>query len=233
MRGFVCLSMACMLLHAQPGVKPQFEAASIKAATGAGSQHGPGGPGTANPGQIEFANYSLRDLLFRAYDVMPNQISVPTWMDDGERFDVLAKLPAEAAKRDVPLMLQTLLEERFHVEVRHELRDTPAYSLTQGKGGSKMNAYPELLPENFVEAPRFAGMDEYGAYIVAPGYVVTILGSQNGISTITLAREPVRDLCKMLSKVLRRPVVDQTGLIGAVRCQTAFRHLPGFARHDG
>ena len=54
---------------------------------------------------------------------MPYQLSAPAWMDDGERFDILAKLPPNAAKKDVPLMLQKLLEERFHLEVRHESRE--------------------------------------------------------------------------------------------------------------
>jgi uncharacterized protein (TIGR03435 family) len=163
---------------------------------------------------MTYLGMSLRDLVFRAYDALPYQLSVPSWMEDAERFDIFAKVPAGANKADIPLMLQSLLEERFHLKVRHESRDAPADALTVGRNGSLMKEYPALLPPDFIEAPRVTGVDRDGVYIVAPGYATVMMGSQNGITTILMARQLVGDLCKFLSRVVQQPIVDRTALTG-------------------
>jgi len=217
MRIALCLNLACVLLHAQTGAKPQFEVASVKptvprATYPRGTDFG--GPGSLTPGEKSYLNMSVKDLVVRAYDAVPNQLIVPPWMEGGERFDIFAKVPAGAAKADMPLMLQSLLEERFHVKVRHESREAQAYALAVGRSGSKMNEYPALLPPDFIEAPRVTVVDKDGVYIVAPGYAVTMMGSQDGVARLSMAREPIRQLCRFLSQALQRPVVDQTGLTG-------------------
>src|SRR5438874_1321408 len=75
-------------------------------------------------------------------------IGGPAWMDTD-----LWEIQAKAAEDSVPpsspaddnskpdtiaLMLQSLLEERFQLRLRHEMRDFPVYLLTVGKGGSKL-----------------------------------------------------------------------------------------------
>ena len=49
----------------------------------------------------------------------------------------------------IALMLQSLLEERFQLRLRHEMRDFPVYLLTVGKGGSKLK-----LSEDQSDLPR-------------------------------------------------------------------------------
>ena len=217
MRVSLCLALACVVSHAHTGSKPQFEVASVKPAVpNRIHPRGPdvGGPGSSTPGEKSYFNMSLKDLVYRAYDAMPYQLSVPSWMEEGARFDIVAKVPAGTTKAGIPLMLQSLLEERFHLRVRHESREAPAYALTVGKNGPKMNEYPALLPSDFIEAARVSGVDKDGVYIVAPGYATGMMGSLNGGTQISIARQPIRELCKFLSRILQQPVVDQTGLTG-------------------
>jgi uncharacterized protein (TIGR03435 family) len=214
-------------MFGQTTPKPRFEVASIKPATRRVQPPTRGGPGTADPGQIVYANQSLRDLIFQAYRAMPYQLIAPSWMDEGERFDIVANVPAGADKAAVPLMLEALLEERFHVEVSHEFREAQAYLLTVAKGGAKIKQYEAALPANFIEAPRISGVDEDGVPIVSTGYVATMLGSNEGQTFIVMAREPIGSLCSFLSRVLKQPVVDGTGLAGRYDARLLFAAEPG------
>src|SRR6476646_7576075 len=83
---------------------PTFEVASIK----------PAAPQTegsfmvrmgGDPGRIDYANVSLRDLIRQAYDVKDYQIVAPDWMNSA-RFDVQAKLPPETSKEVKLVMWQ-------------------------------------------------------------------------------------------------------------------------------
>lgn len=216
MRMALCPTLACVLLHAQTQAKPQFEIASVKPAAPRVSGQGiAGGPGTSSPGQIAYNHLNSRALIFRAYDVKPYQLSEPSRMDE-EYFDIVAKVPAGKTKEDIPLMLQSLPEGRFQMKVRHESRETDAYALTVGKNGPKTKAYAMLLPEDFVEGvpPRFQGVDKDGFLIVPPGYAIGVMGSSNGQTRITIARQPVSSLCGFPSRIPQQPLVDQTGLTG-------------------
>ncbi len=59
-----------------------------------------------------------------------------------ERFDINAKLPAGTATKDVPEMLQALLEDRFQMKMHRESKELPVYSLVVAKGGLKMQDSP-------------------------------------------------------------------------------------------
>jgi uncharacterized protein (TIGR03435 family) len=50
-----------------------------------------------------------------------------------DRFDVLAKVPADSTPETQKLMLQSLLEDRFKLVVRKDTRALPTYALTAGK----------------------------------------------------------------------------------------------------
>ncbi len=158
-----------------------------------------------------------------AYDIRGYQLDAPAWMEQ-ESFDIVAKIPSGATKSDVPLMLQQLLEERFGLKVRHELKPAPSYGLTVGKRGLRMKEYEMVLPEGFVEAApsRLAGVDKEGLPIIPPGYATGMMISQNGQTGIAIARQPIASLCRLLSGILQRPVVDQTGLTGRYDVRLSF-----------
>src|SRR4051812_45509407 len=79
---------------------PAFEVASIKQA--APQQMGRmmvrmGG----DPGRVDYANVSLKDVLARAYGVNQYQVSGPAWLDS-ERYDITAKVPDGVNTDQVP-----------------------------------------------------------------------------------------------------------------------------------
>src|SRR5207249_11631463 len=63
-------------------------------------------------GGVNFSNVTLRNVMTRAYSVKDGQINGPDWLGS-ERYDIVAKLPPNSSRDQIPLMLQTLLAERF------------------------------------------------------------------------------------------------------------------------
>src|SRR2546429_698174 len=111
------VALTCCLAQGQSVDKSlSFDAASIKPAipptpNGRGMTffRGPsGGPGTKDPGRINYPNMSLKNLLMNAYDVKNYQITGPSWLDT-ERFDINATMPPETTKEQFRVMLQNLL----------------------------------------------------------------------------------------------------------------------------
>lgn len=149
----ILTSLAAALLAQTPG----FEVASIR----------PTGPdercGTIEPlpgGGLRVCGLALKTIVTWAYDVQDYQVAGgPSWIErDG--WDILAKPPAESAQsaaaenekmgapQHAPSMklvrsrLQSLLAERFRLELRHEMREQTAYALTVAKSGPKMKESP-------------------------------------------------------------------------------------------
>ena len=54
------------------------------------------------------------------------------------RFDIEAKLPDDASPKSVNEMLQSLLEERFGLQLHREEKELPGYALVVAKTGPKM-----------------------------------------------------------------------------------------------
>ena len=97
-----------------------------------------GGPGISDSERIMFSHMPLRMLLYIAYDVHPDQISGPNWLDS-ETFDINAKVPAGATKEQVNVMLRTLLIERFKIMIHQTVQqDNKAYDLVIAKSGPKL-----------------------------------------------------------------------------------------------
>jgi uncharacterized protein (TIGR03435 family) len=169
MKKFVSGMTAALFLVAgaafgQTTPRPAFEVASIKpaapidmqkmaAAMMSGGEMPKIGP-HVDGAQAEYSAMALRELIIVAYKVKPFQISGPDWINS-TRFDIKAKMPAGATKDDAPLMLQTLLEERFKMTVRRETKERQVLALTVGKGGSKMKESPaaQAIDENSPAKP--------------------------------------------------------------------------------
>ena len=114
---------------AQTATPPKFEVASIKlsAATfGSWLRYLPGG---------RFSGMSwLKQVIQVAYGIEDYQVSGgPGWLTT-DRYEIEAKAEhADASKKDINMMLQSLLTERFQVKLRHETKEFPVYALVVDK----------------------------------------------------------------------------------------------------
>jgi uncharacterized protein (TIGR03435 family) len=119
-----------------------FEVASIKPSEtptpDAGGRvliRGPrGGPGTKDPGRIEYPFMPLKSILMTAYDMKNYQIVGPGWLDS-EHFDINATMPPDTTKEQFQVMLQNLLLERFKMSLHREKKESATYSLEVVKPG--------------------------------------------------------------------------------------------------
>ena len=107
-------------------------------------------------GGLRVCGLALKTVVTWAYDVQDYQIvGGPSWIEK-DAWDILAKPPADIAQsapaeyekmtapqqaaysKLVRSRLQLLLAERFHLQLRHEMREQTAYALMPAKGGPKM-----------------------------------------------------------------------------------------------
>jgi uncharacterized protein (TIGR03435 family) len=110
---------------------PNFEIADVHVSAKSANPFVRTGP--VRGGRYEIKTASMVDLIRIAYDFDPNKIlGGPNWLEM-DRFDVIAKVPAESTAETEKLMLQSLLEDRFKLVVRKETKPLPTYALTAGK----------------------------------------------------------------------------------------------------
>ncbi|MGA2196516.1 MAG: TIGR03435 family protein [Bryobacteraceae bacterium] len=164
---------------------PAFEVASIKPA----SLQEPGRVSTrmsSDAGMLRYTNVSVSDVIGQAYRVQQNQISGPAWLAT-ERFDIAAKIPAGAAKDQIPRMFQALLAERFKLAFHREKKELPIYTLVAAKSGTKLQKAESLTGLSI-------GTNPNGAHVTG--------------------QVSIQWLSDYLSTRLGREVLDQTGLDG-------------------
>lgn len=128
---------------------------------------------------------TLRDLVGFAYQVKDFQISGgPAWSGT-VHYEVSAKMPPAATPAQVRSMLQSLLQERFHLGVHRATKNHSGYALVLDKNGPK-----------FVERKT-------------PG-----LGLGLGQGHLTGLGASMEMLADELSSQLESPIIDKTGLKG-------------------
>ncbi|MBS1855384.1 MAG: TIGR03435 family protein [Acidobacteria bacterium] len=188
---------------------PAFEVASIK-------QAAPQPQGRmmvrmgGDAGRVDYASVSLKDVLARAYNVKRFQITGPSWLDS-ERYDITAKVPDGVNPDKIPVMLQALLAERFKMQVHRETKEQSVYALIVGKSGPKLtkseietnpNAKPPIGPDG---RPMPRG---------GRGMMMMQIGGPSGTAQMKATAITMGTFSDMLSNMLDRPVVDQTGILG-------------------
>jgi uncharacterized protein (TIGR03435 family) len=120
----------------------------------------------------------------------------PTWLDHNE-YDVEARLPDDATREQVPLMLRALLSDRFHLRVHSETRPTRVYELTVAAGG------PRVHPIQASEAATAgSGLHFHGDM----RQFAELLAVQISMPAPTSASVPV------IASESPTPVLDKTGL---------------------
>jgi uncharacterized protein (TIGR03435 family) len=176
----LCAGLATIAL-AQTAEVLEFEAASIKpnkSGSGSSSSH-------STSGQLVATNVTLRSCIRMAFGVRDYQISGPDWMD-GERFDIVAKVPPHKGDNQLGPRMQKLLADRFGLVFHRETKEFPVYALLVAKNGSKLKAVEDTGNHN--------------------------TDSSNG--HMTAQQVSMGRLCEFLSSRMDRPVVDQTEMKG-------------------
>jgi uncharacterized protein (TIGR03435 family) len=212
-----------------PVAKLAFEVASIKpsepvtpAMVAAGKMH----VGMKiDAARVDIGNFGIMQLICKAYDVKQYQVSGPSWMTAGQRFDIVATLPAGATKEQVPEMLQTLLADRFKLEIHRETKDHSVYAMVVGKGGIKMKeSEPDAVaPEGPEPKPAVTGSSSMSISQTKGGAVVSDgTGRQQKMTMspdmksmrLESSRMSMAELAEGMSPLVDQPIVDQTGLKG-------------------
>ncbi|MEI9971158.1 MAG: TIGR03435 family protein [Ignavibacteriota bacterium] len=119
--------------------------------------------------------------------------SFKCWPRIGRRtyaFDITAKYPEGAKNSDRPVMLRTLLEDRFRLATHSESKELPGYALVVGKGGLKIKR---------VESSTDGG---------------TSSNSTNNAITLKVTSIPMADMADYLARRVGAVVVDKTGAEG-------------------
>ena len=145
--GIVLCAVAMNLAGQESTGKIQFEVASVRPSPPddggpRGINESSGGPGTSNPGRYRATNMSISGLVMQAYNMKPYQVSGPAWLNT-TRFEVNARVPADATIEQFRLMLQSFLAERFQMVTHRETKESQVFELVQAKGGHKMKEYVE------------------------------------------------------------------------------------------
>lgn len=236
MRLFVWTAMAliCASLRAQtPSARPQFEVASVKAATTSGTQldrfpmmremmrngRPPGDIPMADPGRIRLENWALVDLIAAAYRVRAVQVSGPAWLSD-QVFDVEAKVAEGTPKEQVNAMLQSLLEDRFGLKAHRESQTKSGFALVVGKNGAKLKPAAAPVPldpslsEEEKRAKRKEGLEQAMAEMMARIKEKRESGL-NGLNAATWPSITMDEVASRLVRFTEAPVTNETGLTGA------------------
>jgi len=157
-----------------------FEVSSIKPASP--DESGSSGEDGRN-GLLKMWNVSLKRCIRYAYKIPEERILAgPKWIGEAG-YDIAAKADYPAGEPELLLMLQPLLADRFRLQLHHETRTVPGYSLTLAKGGIK-------------------------ATLSDPG---THPGGNGGRGFIDSRASSLSALTIRLSALLGRPVIDMTG----------------------
>jgi uncharacterized protein (TIGR03435 family) len=167
--------------------RPSFEVASIKLS----------GPDDRlmyrlQPGGRYLATgLTLKALLANAYEVPDFLVSGGPGWRDSDRYNIEATVgsplpPWPDSNKQLSLMLQSLLADRFKLTVHRERKEEPVYELRVAKDGAKL---------------QVAKADEKAGFEMTPGRIHSMA-------------VPLEYLATSLGYQLGRLVVDKTGLAG-------------------
>lgn len=204
--------------------KVTFEVASVRPSGEEADDAAKSTEGNAGPKfrfehrRLTATNINLLGLIIQAYGIWgcrpfgggdctlvsggPDWLK-PDWLKkDG--FNILAKMPEDSPDYtpvqivnghapQFQLMLQALLADRFHLKVHRETRELPVYVLTVAKKGLKLKKADAAEEFRVMFHPS---VDAAGQKMIQ----------------LIVKNSSMKELADMYSKVMGRPVIDQTGL---------------------
>jgi uncharacterized protein (TIGR03435 family) len=219
---FVALAVASAVtvtaIAQQPEPRPKFEVASVRPnASGDNKMSARTLPG----GRYEAINIPLRLLIINSYGLQQQQlVGAPDWISS-ERFDIVAKAEGDLGPpvaRDgspsrLQLMVRSLLEERFKLEVHREPRQVEIYALVPVRADGRLG--PELKPSavdcDAIRAARRKGGPPQE--VEKPGERPQC-GARLLAGELIVSGQPLQELVSTLAGTVGRSVIDRTGLKG-------------------
>lgn len=168
---------------------PSFDVASVKPSPPPEGDLYHANLGTAFHGEVLLSNATLSDCVKFAYGLSNDmQLEGPGWITDKSiRFDIQAKAAPDTPRPQLLVMLQNLLTERFRLGLHHEEKTRSYMALTTGKKALKIQQVPADAPTP---------------------------SSNNGPGHIISSRISMQAVALLLSRFLRQPVINMTGLDG-------------------
>jgi uncharacterized protein (TIGR03435 family) len=205
-----CLSIVVITSIAIAGqaARPSFEITSVKPSTIADAAGGFG----FSPDGVTISNYSLRRLISNAYGVMDYQIiGGPSWIST-DRFEVLGKAApgSHPSRQDLSLMLQSLLEDRFKLQVRRDMKIGPVYSLVVTKSDGTLGEHLRRSPIDCQTAETSVRRDPEKCSM---RYEFGGLHSRGMV---------LESMVMYVQSVVQRPIIDLTKLTGGFDYDLAY-----------
>jgi len=207
--------------------KPEFEVASIHENR---SDEKPYSNFPLSPG-TQFApvagNFSARNLLLlqyilfaykpaNSYQLATLRATLPDWVRSAH-FDIEARAPGNPTKEEFRLMMQSLLESRFHIAVHREMREVPVFSLVlvkPGKIGPQLHPHSADDPDCSKTPPPEAAP---GAYPAVCGEAASVVSATPGDMALAGRNVAIARIVVGLtnsSNNIERPILDATNLTG-------------------
>jgi uncharacterized protein (TIGR03435 family) len=221
----VCLLPAVLL--AQTESQPSFDIVSIKPnRTNQGIPLVVFQPG----GRMIAGNVNIRQVILVAYGIDNLQlVNAPDWTTS-ERFAIEARTSDATPTSTIRLMLRSMLADRFSLVTHSERRDLPIVALTMARTdkrpGPKLRpSGPEcapIRPPEGIPMPPPPPPPPASAANAAPIRIILETdeplrrrcGSMVAPGWMSARNITMQEFTRPLSQVLRRPVIDETGLEG-------------------
>jgi uncharacterized protein (TIGR03435 family) len=209
-------------LTAQNQPMPAFEVASIKV----NSSGGGGGLGFS-PGRFTGSNVTLRQMIRAAYGVMSSSqvVGGPDWIAI-DRFNVEAKMPEGTAQAQGPMLLQTLLADRFKLKVHKDTRELPIYALTVTRSDGRLGAPIRPTQDDCVAilAARAKGESAPSGTNEKPVCSERLMARPIPTMTLTYRAggKTMASFAEWIQQYVDRPVLDRTQLPGMFDLELQF-----------
>jgi uncharacterized protein (TIGR03435 family) len=197
---------------------PAFEVASIKPNR---SLDGGGTAGFQPGGRFRSINIPVQGLIATAFGtdrpLLPVQIvGGPDWIAT-DRFDITAKMGSDASQdmkelyRQMPVLLRTLLEDRFKLKAHSETRQLPICTLVLDRKDGRLG--PQLR-RSVVDCLARSKAARAGTPVPSPPRDRPACGMRFGAGMFSASGFTLVNLAGTLSGNVGRVVLDRTGLTG-------------------
>jgi bla regulator protein blaR1 len=208
--------------QAQTGTpdRQSFEVVSIRQSKpetplGFAVEHGRFNANLKLQGYIGFA-YDL-DLVFSRETMDAMLAHLPKWVST-DTFEVHAMAEGNPSKDQVRRMVQSMLADRFKLELHFVTTEASVLALTlekPGATGPKLRPHSEGQPCDGHMPPQDSQTIAVGAFPSVCD-AITAVGKPHGAILVASRDTTIKQIAGLLSAVgnLGRPVVDQTGLSG-------------------